>query len=68
MSAVGSLPLRRLLVGALSALTVLLGAGAVTQTVDCSGAAAAGIARPGWAPGPDGVDPQHNETLVSDRA
>ena len=66
MSAVESRPLRRLLVAALSALTVLAGGGAAAQTADATDTAAAGSALPGWAPGPDGMDPQHNETLVRD--
>ena len=66
MSAVEFRPVRRMFVAALSALTVLAGAGAATQSADVPDTAAAGIARPGWAPGPDGVDPQHNETLVRD--
>ena len=64
MSAVEFRPVRRMFVAALSALNVL--AGAATQSVDVPDTPAAGIARPGWAPGPDGVDPQHNETLVRD--
>ena len=66
MTAVECRPLRRLLVAALSVLAVLAGGGAAAQTADATDSAAAGIARPVWAPGPDGMDPQHNETLVRD--
>ncbi len=63
--------MKKLLATAFSALAVLFGAASVvvgdvsgsdeTQTI------AIGVARPGGPPGPDGVDPQHNETLVRDQ-
>ncbi len=63
--------MKKLLITALSALSVLLGtASVVAATADPSGAAdgsvmAAGASR-GTSPGLDGVDGQHNETLVRD--
>ena len=63
--------MRKLFVSALSALSVLLGAASVAVGVaDQAGTTdgsvmAAGAAR-GTSPGPDGMDPQHNETLVRD--
>jgi hypothetical protein len=56
---------RRLVVGVLSTLAVALGAASAAAPAAAEDAAAASH-RPGWTPGPDGVDPQHNETLLRD--
>ena len=62
--------MRKLLATALSALAMLFGAASVVVG-DVSGTdepqtTAAGVVRPGWGAGVDGVDGQHNETLVRD--
>ena len=59
--------MRKLLATAFSALAMLFGAasvvgGDVSATDDTQ--TSAGVVRPGWGPGPDGLDSQHNETLV----
>jgi hypothetical protein len=62
--------MKKLLATVLSALAMLFGAASVVvgdvSGSDESTTSAAGSARPGWAHGPDGIDPQHNETLVRD--
>ena len=65
-----SAPVRRLVVG-LAAAVALFGAGPVTEVGghdEGVGTAAAATARTGGIPGPDGVDPQHNETMLRDLA
>ena len=64
--------MKKLLATAFSALAVLFGAasvvvGAVSGS-DEGQVSAVGVARPGWGPGPDGTDIQHNETLVRDES
>ena len=62
--------MRKLLATAFSALAVLFGAASVVvgdvSGTDETQTSAAGVVRPGWGPGPDGMDVQHNETLVRD--
>jgi hypothetical protein len=60
---------KKLLVSAFSALTVLLGAAsvAVVSTADAQGGGETVAAR-GGVPGLDGIESQHNETLVRDSA
>jgi hypothetical protein len=57
-------PVRRLVAASVAALAVVLGSASAAGTVVDTDAA--GTVRPGWAPGPDGLDSQHNETLVRD--
>ncbi len=62
--------MKKLLATAFSALALLFGAASVVvgdvSGTDDTQTSAAGVARPGWGPGADGVDAQHNETLVRD--
>ena len=64
MSGAARRSLRRLVIGLAAALAVMLGAAPSVSAPHES--EAAGTVRPGWAPGPDGTDIQHNETLVRD--
>jgi hypothetical protein len=60
--------MRKLLASAFSALAMLFVAVSIGDVPGSDDAAttAAGTVRGGWGPGPDGIDPQHNETLVRD--
>ena len=62
--------MRKLLATAFSALAMLFGAASVVvgdvSGTDDTQTSAAGVAGPGWGPGPDGTNLQHNETLVRD--
>ena len=61
--------MKKLIASAFSAVALLFGVAVAVDAVpgaDDTSTNAAGIARPASAPGPDGIDPQHNETLLRD--